>query len=360
MVFFFPYHHIGGAENIHLQILQSVEEYKTYTLFTKRSKSNLRLKDFERMSICNTVFEFVRHNGYIKTLFIKKLARILNRSHILNTVFGCNTEFYYELLPYLNSEIKKIDLTHAFSKPDYGVEQFSLSYIQYLDQRVVINNKTKADFISEYDTYAIDKSEANKLICIPNGIAIQETVTSRANSKDLTIGFFGRWSKEKRPELFLDIAKQLSQKDKSITFEMAGTALENHKQTIQKSHVICLGELSKTEDISNFYKNIDVLVVTSYREGFPLVIMEAMSYGVIVISTDVGSIEEHIKSNDNGFLISESDPEQIIRSISEKIVVLSQDSELRKTLHANALAYARANFRIEEFNKAYQKLLIHE
>lgn len=358
-MFFFPYYHIGGAELVHLQIINALNGHKTYTLFTKQSKSEALLDHFKLACDCSVIFKFIRHNGYIKTLFIKKLSKLLNNSAQLQSVFGCNTEFFYEVLPHLHSEIKRIDLTHAFSTPDYGIEQFSLSYVDYLDQRVVINNKTKDDFISQYQVQGVNTSENDKLVCIPNGIAIQETLCNTLETSNVTVGFFGRWSKEKRPELFLEIAKEVKQHDMTIKFKMAGTSLETHKKEIEDSDIEYLGELLEQKVISDFYKSLDVLVLTSYREGFPLVIMEAMSYGVIVMATNVGSISDHVKTNENGFLISETDPDQIVESISEKIVALSKDSEQRKKMHTAAYSYAKSNFGIDQFNKAYLKLLIN-
>ncbi|WP_298898683.1 glycosyltransferase family 4 protein [uncultured Psychroserpens sp.] len=318
------------------------------------------LNKFNQVSRCSDVFQFVRHDGYIKTLFIKKLKRLLNESSQLISVFGCNTEFYYQFLPHVNTKIKRIDLTHAFSAPDYGLEQFSIPFVGNLDYRVVINTKTKKDFEQQYLEHTISKERLDHIICIPNGIDIETNSIHRNETSDLTVGFFGRWSKEKRPQLFLEVAKHLGDQNRTVNFKMAGTALEPHKAHIENSNVEYLGELSEKSAISDFYKSIDILVITSYREGFPLVIMEAMSYGVIVMATNVGSISEHIKTNENGMLITETDPDQIVRTIAEKIVVLSNDSELKKELHSNALDYAKSNFGIRQFNKVYRTLLTNE
>jgi len=52
-----------------------------------------------------------------------------------------------------------------------------------------------------------------------------------------------------------------------------------------------------------YYYNNDLLVCSSFVEGFPLSILEAMSIGLPIISTDVGGVNEQIKNGKNGFLV---------------------------------------------------------
>jgi glycosyltransferase involved in cell wall biosynthesis len=60
----------------------------------------------------------------------------------------------------------------------------------------------------------------------------------------------------------------------------------------------------------------DVYVLPSYIEGLPVSILEAMSYGMPVISTMVGGIPEVVLNNENGFLIEPGNKQQILECIS--------------------------------------------
>ena len=70
----------------------------------------------------------------------------------------------------------------------------------------------------------------------------------------------------------------------------------------------------------------DILLMTSLFEGFPLIIMEAMSKGVVPITTAVDGICDHITSGYNGLLINEIDEEKIVEEGVRKINQLYRSS----------------------------------
>ena len=72
----------------------------------------------------------------------------------------------------------------------------------------------------------------------------------------------------------------------------------------------------------------DVLIVPSYSEGMPNVILEAMSRGLIILATNVGAISTMVSSS-NGILIDYADYDLFSKSIS-KILNTDDDSLLNK------------------------------
>lgn len=65
----------------------------------------------------------------------------------------------------------------------------------------------------------------------------------------------------------------------------------------------------------SLFNDSDVLILPSYNEGLPMVILEAMSRKLAIISTTVGGIPEVIISNSNGLLIEPGDIQGIVESI---------------------------------------------
>ena len=56
-------------------------------------------------------------------------------------------------------------------------------------------------------------------------------------------------------------------------------------------------------DIQKMYKDIDIVCLPSWREGFPKVLMEAASLGLPVITTDVPGCRDAVIKNETGLLV---------------------------------------------------------
>ena len=62
-----------------------------------------------------------------------------------------------------------------------------------------------------------------------------------------------------------------------------------------------LGNISEQEEVNSIYRQSDVLIITSSEEGFPMVVMEAMAIGCIILATPVGDLPAHIHNEQQGF-----------------------------------------------------------
>ena len=99
-------------------------------------------------------------------------------------------------------------------------------------------------------------------------------------------------------------------------------------------------------------KKCQLFVLPSYNEGLPLSILEAMSYGLPVISTTVGSIDEVVIDNLNGYTVKPGD----INKIQEKIKMCIKDSELWKTLSTNSKKIIQNEYGISVYLKKIEEL----
>jgi glycosyltransferase involved in cell wall biosynthesis len=88
-----------------------------------------------------------------------------------------------------------------------------------------------------------------------------------------------------------------------------------------------LGWISEETKLA-LYRDSDILILPSYDEGLPYVIIEALASGIPIVSTHVGGIPEVIEEGVNGFLIEPGD----WRALTESILRLSQQPGLRKAI----------------------------
>ncbi len=89
--------------------------------------------------------------------------------------------------------------------------------------------------------------------------------------------------------------------------ELKTSLIELAKKILGKNIDYRFTGLLKNSDVLNFYKTnpVDVFITTSSSEGIPVSIMEAQSFGIPVIATNVGGIKE-IVSNENGLLLKDN------------------------------------------------------
>ncbi|HAA57928.1 MAG TPA: hypothetical protein DCE42_24400 [Myxococcales bacterium] len=104
--------------------------------------------------------------------------------------------------------------------------------------------------------------------------------------------YVGRLSQEKAPFFLIDAFAEVQERVPDVTLDIVGDGplfgeVERYIRVRNlSSHVTLHGFMEPTP----FYEKSDVLVISSKREGLPMVALEAMSYGLPVVSTDVGGM----------------------------------------------------------------------
>ena len=76
------------------------------------------------------------------------------------------------------------------------------------------------------------------------------------------------------------------------------------------------------------YRSADLLVLPSYEEGLPYVIVEAMAAGLPIVATPVGAIPEVINDGINGLLVKPGD----YRALADKLLTLCRNEGLRSRI----------------------------
>lgn len=352
MFFFFPFLHVGGAERVHGALTNCMADWHPWIFFTKHSETRGFQSLFpKRARLFNLWFLF----KYAYPFSIGVMAGFINR-HLDPVAFGSNSLFYYLLLPYLRPGVRKIDLLHAFGG---GTEEFSLPAVNVLDTRVVITSRTKKDLATQYRDRRIDPKLLERVVLIQNCVNIPPTLPPRSRGGKLGILYVGRATEEKRVHLVGRIAALCAERSLPVTVTLVGDIAPESINAESRSACLFTGEIHDPTKMEELYSASDMLLVTSSREGFPLVIMEAMAHGVVPVSTAVGGIPEHIHHGENGWLIGNHDDENRIVENAYSLIVqaCSDRQQLEKMSHA-AYGYAVTNFSTAHFCKAYRQLLI--
>ncbi|AEE20041.1 glycosyl transferase group 1 [Dokdonia sp. 4H-3-7-5] len=361
IVFIFPYYHMGGAEQVHLDIVKSIADKKVTVIFTHLSATDHFLSRFRESATVIELNSIInKKSKHVRTALFNTIATAINKSTTVTHVFGCNTNYFYDILPLIDKRKRRLDLIHAIAPDDSRIDILATS-AQYIDTRVVINEKAKNDIYRIYSDNEVLQS-LDHITVIANGVILPAStdVTLKNWSKDIiNVGFIGRWSEEKRPELYLKIAHKAQKKGLDAQFYIAGSGMKAHKEVINKASVLSLDEISNKQDLQDFYKKLHFVIICSKTEGFPMVLMESMPYGVVPLCTNVGGISEHIHHGEIGVLVENSaDEDVIIESFLDNINALVNDIPRVELLSKKAQEYAVEHFGITKFQESYKNLFV--
>lgn len=347
--FFFPFFHTGGAERVHASVLEAASKKNAVTFITSRSLNQTFLNNFSRFSRVLEIDELVKM-GYTRRWLFKKITRLNSP-----VVFGCNSTFFYDLIPHLNKEVRLIDLLHAFVHVyEDGPEKWSLPYVSRIDYRIVINKKTKTDLADLYKKSKLDSAFTERIQLIPNFVEPYTSLILKSHNV-FKIAYVGRGGEEKRVDLIARLAQQFETEKDRFEFHFVGDVKQAIPLKLQ-TNCIFHDEITNDKQLEDLYKQFHILIIASTREGFPMVMMEAMMFSAVPLSTPVGGIPEHIKNNENGMLISSVNEDEIICEFEEKIRYLSHNRDVWSRLSENAHHYALTHFNKNYFFEQYKKL----
>jgi len=352
--FFFPFYHTGGAEKVHAQVANATGGNDCIIFFTKRSADDRFLDDF-RKSGCNIkdISKFTDNKWlYFLNLFYRGLITgYINKQHQKPIVFNGQCNFGYKISPWIKKNVPQLELIHSLNTFSY----IRIPFLPFINRTVMISQKRVGDHKELYTRYKIPTTLLEKIIHIPNAIKLPGKPFTK-DDKTFTVLYVGRGTEEKRVKLVAETAKQLYDKKENVEFEIMGDV----SGAINKSaypFIKFYDNIGDENTIGDIYSKAHILILTSTTEGFPMVIMEAMAHGCVILSTAVGDIPYHVKNKENGFLFSNTENEiSIINEAIEKISWLKNNRYELKRMAENNISYANHNFGIERFNKNYQDL----
>jgi glycosyltransferase involved in cell wall biosynthesis len=146
------------------------------------------------------------------------------------------------------------------------------------------------------------------------------TLTVSLSDRPLTIGFIGRLSEEKGILNFVQALPEVLNDRRDLDVLIGGhgpleeTIAGFLKDENLTGRVTCTGWLSH-EDLPEYLNKLRLIVLPSYTEGLPNIVLEAMMCGTPVLATKVGAIPDIIKDRETGFILENNSPLCVAESI---------------------------------------------
>lgn len=205
--------------------------------------------------------------------------------------------------------------------------------LRHSDRVIVFSTEQKELMVNKYDL------DPSRVIIIPNGVAPRFFHPAKTSvHQPLRLLYVGRLAVQKRPERLIEAMRE----NPSVHLDVLGdgpdrAALEAYVRQHQLTNVVFHG-FRQGAELEQFYHQADALVMTSDREGMPLVALEAMAAGVPVIGSNVIGIREIVGGV--GRLVDNPSAASFSRAIANLAAKPDQLLELSRTSRQAATNYS--------------------
>jgi glycosyltransferase involved in cell wall biosynthesis len=337
----------GGAERVFIDYLKILKKigHQNYFIVKNDAPYFDIIKDIavDHLKISN-------HFGYHDFIAIKKIKNFVEKNNIEVVVAhaGRSIALVHKALKSIKSrKVILVAVNHSNNIKRSLLADIIISVNREIFYKTIDAKRTIED--SFILSNAIDISDINPPVKNKN----------LADQKIITIGIIGRLVKAKGFDIVIkSLSKINSSSNIKFILKIAGDGEEkNNLKNLVKS--LNLAEsvefLGWVENQQDFFSNIDIFILPSLAETFGLVLLEAMKYGVPIITTNCDGPKEILKPDIDCLMLDLNDKNHDLPSqITTAIIKLINDKDLANNLIENAFIrlQKRYSFDILEKNLA--------
>ena len=345
----------GGAERQLFELVKGINRNKFLPVVISLSEGGHWKKEIQSLGVEVIELKRKKNKEFSRLFRLVKILRTINADIVHTYMFSANT---YGRIAAISSGISTIIASErnigmiGMDKKKYHI--FLDKLLSYFSKKIICNSYYCSS--SLVNNQSIRK---NKVITIHNGIDITRynINSSKTNSNKKVIGTVGRLEHQKNHKLFLQIAKSTldkydNHKPEFIIIgdgELYSELNEYSKELGIEDNIKFYGE---RHDLNILYKNMDVFVLTSFFEGLPNVIMEAMASGLPVVATDAGGTSELVKNNITGFLCPSGNAD----ILADKVDYLLQNEQEAIKMGKKGRERIKTDFSIDKMVSSTEKV----
>ncbi len=241
----------------------------------------------------------VAERGSVLRKSILALIAMAFRKPVLMHTHGCEFHTFHEALP-------------------GGIEHVVNWVLQKCTYLIALSESWKDYYMTHCGV------TAEQVVVLPNPVELPENVPDRANSDKIKFVFLGRIGKRKGAFDLLEAFARLEPEYRErAELTLAGIGeLEQARSLAEslniKQHVTFPAWVDP-QARNRLLSKADVFLLPSYNEGLPMALLEAMSWGLPVITTPVGGIPEVVTHSETGLLVNPGDLQQLAEALQSLI-----------------------------------------
>jgi len=243
-------------------------------------------------------------------------------------VISINNMFFRTLPASIGSKCRLFSWHHRVNPIDSSTLRFKILNILIVrfSDKFILLSKQNADFIR--------KTYNNKnVISIPNPLTIQGKIIPSSLQNKIVL-YAGRICKEKGTDLLLQAWRIVYEKFSDWCLQIVGQLDE--KFLFEKTEGVVIN--NAIANIGEFYESASIFVIPSRTESLPLVVIEAKSFGLPIVSTNWGmNAKDMIQEEVDGFIVKKNDA----TALAEKMMLLMENETLRRQIGTASLQSSR-------------------
>jgi glycosyltransferase involved in cell wall biosynthesis len=345
-----------GAEAVLLTLSTTLNQtsYKSMlAIFENLPNPNLQVH--EKALLLGLESHLIRCSGQVDSKVIRKLRDLIQTTGAdVVHAHGYKADTYV-YLALRGSRIPIVSTCHNWIKHSWLVSAYGAV------DRLVLRNYTAVVAVSE-DVQRIlleSRVDSDKIHLIRNGIDVESfsdvTPSLREDSDATVIGWVGRLSHEKGPDIFIRAAALALREYPNLIFVLVGDGplrAELEALATELGVSADVRFMGRREDMAAVYASFDLLISSSRQEGLPMAILEGMASGVPWIATAVGDVPTLIGDGHNGLLVPNGD----IDGLASGVLRLATNSDLRKEFGLAARQTVQNDFSTQRMTQEYVDL----
>ncbi|HCP99125.1 MAG TPA: glycosyl transferase [Pseudoalteromonas sp.] len=348
---------LGGAESALIRVINQHVDVKI-TLITLMSKTDEMVSKITHPCCQVVALEATTSISLLLSSFkLCSLIKSLKPQKIYSWMYHANA--IAAMSCFFSFKKPKLIWGVRHSLDDYNGEKVSTKIAIQLGRmlKFVPNKVVHCSKKSQLQHEVFGYNSPNKSVYIPNGYSFN-VLTPRTFMNDiLIIGAAGRFHDAKDYFTLFVTAKLL--KDKGLVFELrlCGRGMtSDNKELLDLIEIAGLGLsnvhlLGEVDDMTAFYNQVDIFILSSKTEGFPNVLAESAAQGCAVFSTDVGDAPYIINNSEHIVAVKDA------KALSECIYAFTQKPhEEQIDIVALTTQHVRDNFAIENIAKRFLEL----
>lgn len=307
-------------------------------------------EEFKQAVKSKNLFKVLKEGLKATSILLKKKYLVIKEIKNLNSdvIVSTNVTFSILLSKYGNKNSKKVAQEHHHHNNDKKYINKLKNKYNNIDYLCALTTTLKKD----YEIF-LEHNKHTKVILLPNMLVDFPVKVSKLNNNLITIG---RLHKGKCIDEMIKLFSKIKNKKTKLYVIGDGDEYNNISKLIKdlklEKRVIMLGYLSHKEQEEYLLKSRGFLM-TSISEGLPMVLLEAMSYGIPCIAYETESgVADIIDNNKNGYIIKNRDEKEYIN----KVNYLINNNKTLEELSENALKKSQL-FSEEEILKRWKKIL---